>query len=52
MPFYAAMFEAAGFPAAAETGWTDEMLDSVAVCVDEAEVAKGMRGYSSWEPLR
>ena len=42
LPFYAAMFEAAGFPGAAETGWTDQMLDSVVVCGDEGEVAKGI----------
>ena len=42
LPFYAAMFEAAGFPGAAETGWTDQMLDSVLVCGDEAEVEKGI----------
>ena len=42
LPFYASMFEAAGFPGAAETGWTDEMLDSVVVCGDEAAVTMGI----------
>ena len=43
LPFYAAMFEAAGFPGAAETGWTEEMLDSVVICGDEEVVAKGIQ---------
>ena len=30
------------FPRADETGWTDQMLDSVVVCGDESEVAKGI----------
>ena len=38
-PFYARMFSAAGFPTAADTGWTDEMLDSVVVSGDETSVA-------------
>lgn len=42
LPFYAAMLDAAGFPGAQETGWTDEMLDSIVVCGDETAVAKGI----------
>lgn len=42
LPFYAAMFEAAGFPRAQVSGWTDKMLDSVVVCGDEAAVARGI----------
>lgn len=42
LPFYAAMFEAAGFPKADQTGWTNQMLDSVVVCGDETAVAKGL----------
>ena len=41
--FYAQMFTAAGFPDPAETGWTDEMLDSVVVSGDEAEVADRLK---------
>ena len=44
LPFYAAMFEAAGFPGTQEMGWTDEMLDSVVICGDEAAVARGLEG--------
>lgn len=39
-PHYARMFEAAGFPNAAERGWTDEMVDSVSITGNEEQVHK------------
>ena len=36
--FYSKMFSAAGVPVSAEGGWTDEMIDAVAVYGDEASV--------------
>ncbi len=38
-PFYAAMFEGAGFSGVGESGWTREMLDAVVVTGNEGEVA-------------
>ena len=38
-PFYHRMFEAAGFEGAIEVGWSDEMIDAVALMGDEAAVA-------------
>ena len=47
-PFYAAMFDAAGFPGSAETGWTDEMVDSVVISGDDAAVAERLERVFSW----
>ena len=42
-PFYANMFADAGFPEAKETGgWSDGMLDAVALSGSEDEVAQGL----------
>ncbi len=41
--FYSKMFSAAGFPGSQETGWTNEMVEGVAVYGDEAKVANGLR---------
>ena len=38
-PLYTRMFAVAGFPRSDETGWTDEMLDSVTIWGGEASVA-------------
>jgi F420-dependent oxidoreductase-like protein len=47
-PFYARMFADAGFPNSPETGWTDEMLDSVLLAGDEATVAEKLAEVFSW----
>ncbi len=47
-PFYARMFAAAGFQRADDTGWTDEMLDSVLLAGDEAAVAAQIRAIFDW----
>ncbi len=47
-PFYARMFAAAGFKGADESGWTDEMLDSVLLAGDEAAVAGQIREMFDW----
>lgn len=47
-PFYARMFADAGFPNSPETGWTDEMLDSVLLAGDEATVSEKLNGIFSW----
>jgi len=44
VPFYRAMFEAAGYPNAAE-GYSDELLDNLVVSGTEAEVAERLAGY-------
>ena len=45
LPYYAAMFNAAGFPNAAETGWTDAMIDATVVSGDETTVARRLSEY-------
>ena len=47
-PFYARMFEAAGFAGSEESGWTDEMLDSVLLAGDEETVALKIREMFEW----
>ncbi len=44
-PFYAAMFERAGFSAVGQSGWTREMLDAVVVTGSEEEVADKINGF-------
>lgn len=44
IPFYQAMFDAAGFPDVAE-GYSDELLDDLVVSGSEAEVAERLAGY-------
>ena len=43
VPFYVNMFIAAGFPEVSEGSWSDGMVDAVAVCGDESQVAEGLR---------
>jgi alkanesulfonate monooxygenase SsuD/methylene tetrahydromethanopterin reductase-like flavin-dependent oxidoreductase (luciferase family) len=45
LPYYAAMFNAAGFAHAAQTGWTDAMIDATVVSGDETTVAKRLSEY-------
>jgi alkanesulfonate monooxygenase SsuD/methylene tetrahydromethanopterin reductase-like flavin-dependent oxidoreductase (luciferase family) len=45
LPYYAAMFNAAGFPNAAETGWTDAMIDATVVSGNETTVAQRLSEY-------
>ena len=47
-PFYARMFAAAGFAGSDESGWTDEMLDSVLLAGDEETVALKIREMYEW----
>ena len=47
-PFYARMFAAAGFAGSDESGWTDEMLDSVLLAGDEETVALKIRDMFEW----
>ena len=47
-PFYARMFEQAGFPESDDTGWTDEMLDSVLIAGTEEQVAEGLNEIFAW----
>lgn len=47
-PFYARMFAEAGFQGSAESGWTDEMLDSVLIAGDEATVAAKINEMFDW----
>ena len=47
-PFYARMFAAAGFVGSDESGWTDEMLDSVLLAGDEETVALKIRDMFEW----
>ena len=42
-PFYAQMFQQAGFPEAAEGAWSDAMLDAVLLSGDEARVEERLR---------
>ena len=48
IPFYARMFEASGFPGSEESGWTDEMVDSVLIAGDEETVALRIREMQEW----
>ena len=45
LPYYAAMFNAAGFPHSVETGWTDAMIDATVVSGDETTVARRLNEY-------
>ncbi len=47
-PFYARMFAAAGFPGSMESGWTDDMLDTVVISGDEAVVAARLNDIFDW----
>ena len=47
-PFYARMFAAAGFQGSAQTGWTDEMLDSLLIAGDEGAVAAKIEALFAW----
>ena len=47
-PFYARMFAAAGFAGSDESGWRDEMLDSVLLAGDEETVALKIRDMFEW----
>jgi alkanesulfonate monooxygenase SsuD/methylene tetrahydromethanopterin reductase-like flavin-dependent oxidoreductase (luciferase family) len=47
-PFYASMFAEAGFHGSPDSGWTDEMLDSVLISGDEDTVAEGVRAIFDW----
>jgi F420-dependent oxidoreductase-like protein len=40
LPYYAAMFAAAGFPEASESGWSDRMIDATVVYGDEETVKR------------
>ena len=44
VPFYVNMFIAAGFPEVSEGSWSDAMVDAVAVCGNESQVAEGLQG--------
>ena len=48
IPFYARMFAASGFAGSEESGWTDEMLDSVLIAGDEETVALKVREMMEW----
>lgn len=47
-PFYARMFERAGFPESDDTGWTDDMLDSVLIAGNEEHVAERLNEIFAW----
>ena len=47
-PFYASMFAEAGFHGSPDSGWTDEMMDSVLISGDEDTVAEGVRAIFDW----
>ncbi len=47
-PFYARMFERAGFAESDQTGWTDEMLDSVLIAGSEEQVAEKLNEIFAW----
>ena len=47
-PFYASMFAEAGFHGSPDSGWTDEMMDSVLISGDEDTVAEGVRAVFDW----
>ena len=46
--FYARMFAAAGFPNSPDLGWTDDMLDSVAISGDESTVSEKLKQVFGW----
>lgn len=48
IPFYARMFAASGFPGSQESGWTDDMVDSVLLAGDEETVALRIREMYEW----
>ncbi len=48
IPFYARMFAASGFPGSEESGWTDDMVDSVLLAGDEETVALRIREMYEW----
>jgi F420-dependent oxidoreductase-like protein len=43
-PFYQLMFAAAGYPEASEGGWSDGMIDAVALVGNEEQVAEKLEG--------
>jgi F420-dependent oxidoreductase-like protein len=45
LPYYAAMFAAAGFPEASESGWSDRMIDATVVHGDEATVRQRLEEF-------
>ena len=47
-PFYASMFAEAGFAGSADTGWTDQMLESVVILGDEGAVTERLEGIFAW----
>lgn len=47
-PFYAKMFEAAGFPHSMESGWTDDMIDAVMIAGDEETVQQRIHEAFDW----
>jgi alkanesulfonate monooxygenase SsuD/methylene tetrahydromethanopterin reductase-like flavin-dependent oxidoreductase (luciferase family) len=47
-PFYASMFAEAGFQGTPESGWTNEMLDTVLISGDEDTVAEGIEAIFDW----
>ena len=42
IPFYAAMFADAGFPAASTEGMSDKLIDTLVIHGDEARIAEGL----------
>lgn len=48
IPFYAAMFVAAGFPEAREGSWSDGMVDAVAVIGDESAAETALAAIFAW----
>ena len=46
--FYAQMFATAGVPVSADGGWTDEMIDAVAIFGDEAAVTRKLESIFEW----
>jgi F420-dependent oxidoreductase-like protein len=48
IPFYARMFEAAGFPEASSGRWSDAMIEAVAIMGSENQVAKRLDAMFDW----
>ena len=48
MPFYARMFEAAGFAEVRDGPWNDAMVNAVVVIGNEGQVAERLDGILSW----
>ena len=46
--FYSKMFAAAGVPVSDAGGWTDEMIDAVAIYGDEASVTRRLEALFEW----